>query len=343
MKQRTRIGKKISAAVLALCLSLLSGCAGTIKQREQGKAPIQMSVLISSDAPQNVKQAAEEFINRVEYYSEGELEIDLSESQQIDSVLKASDTEFAFVQNEELTDYIEELKTLELPFFFKHADYQFSALNSERVKKRLNQLIGAQYPMQVQMTTVCGYEDLAADGTVDLTDFRKRYPLAVRESFFSNDLQQDIGAQEIVTTQPLELLLSGEAEIAQAELSQVINAVSAPDYDGKMVLFTPAQRIKTIYLLTNSSMLEGLSAKQQAAIEQAAVMACGYCRTLADQKREQDLEQLKQLGVEVQQINLEKYFAMMGDIYQEETERMLYRPDTELDRAVRSNGAKETF
>ena len=48
--------------------------------------------------------------------------------------------------------------------------------------------------MQVQMATVCGYEDLAADGTVDLTDFRKRYPLAVTESFFSDELQQEIGA-----------------------------------------------------------------------------------------------------------------------------------------------------
>ena len=54
--------------------------------------------------------------------------------------------------------------------------------------------------MQVQMATVCGYEDLAADGTVDLTDFRKRYPLAVTESFFSDELQQEIGALEIETT-----------------------------------------------------------------------------------------------------------------------------------------------
>ena len=267
----------------------------------------------------------------------------LSQSAELGSVLSAGDTAFAFVENERLVDQIEELKTLELPFFFKHADYQFTALNSERTRARLDQLIGEVYPMQVQMATVCGYEDLAADGTVDLTDFRKRYPLAVTESFFSDELQQEIGALEIETDRPLALLLEGGAEIAQTDLSELIRAVSSPDFAGEMVLFKSAHKVKTAYLLVQDGLMETLTSKQQAAVEQAAVMACGYCRTLIDQQRESQLAELEELGVSVQEINLEKYFALLGDIYQYESAGMNYRPDDELSRYVRSDGAQETF
>ena len=45
----------------------------------------------------------------------------------------------------------------------------------------------------------------------------------------------------------------------------------------------------------------------------------------------------------MQEINLEKYFALLGDIYQYESAGMNYRPDDELSRYVRSDGAQETF
>ena len=41
----------------------------------------------------------------------------------------------------------------------------------------------------------------------------------------------------------------------------------------------------------------------------------------------------------MQEINLEKYFALLGDIYQYESASMNYRPDDELSRYVRSDGA----
>ena len=335
--------KRAALLLAAVSLMLLAGCTPAEHPRHEPQETLTLSMAISTAAPESVKQAAQEFANRLAYYSDGELEVVLSQSAELDSVLSAGDTTFAFVENERLVGQIEELKTLELPFFFKHADYQFTALNSERTKVRLNQLIGEVYPMQVQMATVCGYEDLAADGTVDLTDFRKRYSLAVTESFFSDELQQEIGALEIETGRPLQLLLEGGAEIAQTDLSELIRAVSSPDFAGQMVLFTSAHKVKTAYLLVQDGLLDTLTPKQQAAVEQAAVMACGYCRTLTDQQRESQLAELEELGVSVQAINLEKYFALLGDIYQYESAGMTYRPDDELSRYVRSDGAQETF
>lgn len=203
--------------VAALCILATSGCSAktTESQEQQEKQTLKLSMVISSDAPECVKEAAGEFINRAAYYSNGELQISLSESAQVDSVLQASDTEFAFVENEQLISSIEELKTLELPFFFKNADYQFSALNTEQTQYRLNELIAELYPMKVQLATTCGYEDLAADDSIDLNDFRKRYILAVKESFFPDEIQEDIGAREIVSDNPLGLLLEEKAEIAQ--------------------------------------------------------------------------------------------------------------------------------
>ena len=78
-----------------------------------------------------------------------------------------------------------------------------SALNTEQTQYRLNELIAELYPMKVQLATTCGYEDLAADDSIDLTDFRKRYILAVKESFFPDEIQEDIGAREIVSDNPL--------------------------------------------------------------------------------------------------------------------------------------------
>ena len=301
--------KRAAVLLAAMSLTLFAGCTSSENLRLEPERTVTLSMAISTAAPESVKQAAQEFANRLAYYSDGELEVVLSQSAELGNVLSAGDTAFAFVENERLVDQIEELKTLELPFFFKHADYQFTALNSERTRARLNQLIGEVYPMQVQMATVCGYEDLAADGTVDLTDFRKRYPLAVTESFFSDELQQEIGALEIETDRPLALLLEGGAEIAQTDLSELIRAVSSPDFAGEMVLFKSAHKVKTAYLLVQDGLMETLTSKQQAAVEQAAVMACGYCRTLTDQQRESQLDELEELGASVQEINLEKYFA----------------------------------
>ena len=89
--------------------------------------------------------------------------------------------------------------------------------------------------------------------------------------------------------------------------------------------------------------MESLDEKQQAAVEQAAVMACGYCSTLAQQQRDQQMEQLQELGVQVYRVNLEKYFALLGDIYQYQSEEMLLQPDAELDSAIRSEGVQGTF
>ena len=342
MQHKHKTMHRAVAAVAAAVLCLMSGCSSQSRNHQPGRAGRQMTMVISSDAPESVQKAAEEFANRVAYYSDGELQISLSESQKLESVLGASDSEFAMILNEQLTDELPELTTLELPFYFKHADNQFSALNSERTRTLLNRLIGQVYPMQVQMATVCGYEDFAADASVDLTDFRKRYPLAVKQSFFVDELQQDLSAQEIETEDPMALLLSGQAEIAAVELQQVVSAMSQTEQK-ELVVLDSAQKIKTVYLLSGQGVMDSLTPRQQAAVEQAAAMACGYCRTLSDQKRQQEQEQLRQMGVEILSINLEKYYAMMGDIYQYETDRMLYQPDAELDRIVRSDSVKETF
>ena len=190
-----RIMKRLGA--VAVIFLLLSGCTQQAVQKEQEEQPQTMSMVIASDAPTSIQLAAQEFANRLAYYSDGELEISLSASDQLDAVLTADDTQFAFVENERLSKTIEPLETFALPFFFQDADYLFSGLNSERTRGQLNRLLEEEYPMEIQMSVVYGYEDLAADATVDLTDFRKRYPLAVTRSFFSQEQQQEIGALEI--------------------------------------------------------------------------------------------------------------------------------------------------
>ena len=324
-------------AVAAVIL-ILSGCTQQEAQKEQEEQPRTMSMVIASDAPTSIQLAAQEFANRLAYYSDGELEISLSASDQLDAVLTADDTQFAFVENERLSKTIEQLETFTLPFFFQDADYLFSGLNSERTRRQLNRLLEEEYPMEIQVSVVYGYEDLAADATVDLTDFRKRYPLAVTRSFFSQEQQQEIGALEIEGEEPLQMLLDKEVEIAPVELSELVQTVQSQD--SALVLLESSHQLKPAYLMMQTGLYEQLTPKQQAAVEQAVVMACGYCRTVADQNRQENLEQLRQLGVQIEPVNREKYLALLADIYQYDAGNMLYRPDAELDQMVRSDAVK---
>ena len=331
-----RIMKRLGA--VAVIFLLLSGCTQQAVQKEQEEQPRTMSMVIASDAPTSIQLAAQEFANRLAYYSDGELEISLSASDQLDAVLTADDTQFAFVENERLSKTIEPLETFTLPFFFQDVDYLFSGLNSERTRGQLNRLLEEEYPMEIQMSVVYGYEDLAADATVDLTDFRKRYPLAVTRSFFSQEQQQEIGALEIEGEEPLQMLLDKEVEIAPVELSELVQTVQSQD--SALVLLESSHQLKPAYLMMQTGLYGQLTPKQQAAVEQAVVMACGYCRTVADQNRQENLEQLRQLGVQIEPVNREKYLALLADIYQYDAGNMLYRPDAELDQMVRSDAVK---
>ncbi len=321
-----RIMKRLGA--VAVIFLLLSGCTQQAVQKEQEEQPRTMSMVIASDAPTSIQLAAQEFANRLAYYSDGELEISLSASDQLDAVLTADDTQFAFVENERLSKTIEQLETFTLPFFFQDADYLFSGLNSERTRRQLNRLLEEEYPMEIQ----------AADATVDLTDFRKRYPLAVTRSFFSQEQQQEIGALEIEGEEPLQMLLDKEVEIAPVELSELVQTVQSQD--SALVLLESSHQLKPAYLMMQTGLYGQLTPKQQAAVEQAVVMACGYCRTVADQNRQENLEQLRQLGVQIEPVNREKYLALLADIYQYDAGNMLYRPDAELDQMVRSDAVK---
>ena len=331
-----RIMKRLGA--VAVIFLLLSGCTQQAVQKEQEEQPRTMSMVIASDAPTSIQLAAQEFANRLAYYSDGELEISLNTSDRLDSALTADDTQFALVENERLSKAVEPLETFALPFFFQDADYLFSGLNSERTREQLNRLLAEQYPMEIKMSVVYGYEDLAADGSVDLTDFRKRYPLAVTRSFFSQEQQQEIGALEIEGENPLQMLLDKEVEIAPVELEELVQAAQSQDYP--LVLLESRHQLKPAYLMMQTGLYEQLTPKQQSAVEQAVVMACGYCRTVADQNRQENLEQLQQLGVRTEPVNREKYLALLADIYQYDASSMLYRPDAELDRLVRSDAVK---
>ena len=140
---------------------------------------------------------------------------------------------------------------------------------------------------------------------------------------------------------PFSDLLAGKVELAGTDLERLIQA--AQTKPERFVTIREPWQIKTVYLMVREDVMENLSKKQQASIQQAVVMANGYCRTLTEQKREQELEHLEQLGVHIYSINVERYFPMMGDIYQYENEDLTYVPDPELDRLIRSDGAGETF
>ena len=144
--------------------------------------------------------------------------------------------------------------------------------------------------------------------------------------------------QQELAEEPLQMLLDKEVEIAPVELSELVQTVQSQD--SALVLLESSHQLKPAYLMMQTGLYGQLTPKQQAAVEQAVVMACGYCRTVADQNRQENLEQLRQLGVQIEPVNREKYLALLADIYQYDAGNMLYRPDAELDQMVRSDAVK---
>lgn len=332
------IAKKLFAAMTAIGITLLSGCAEEVVPQKEANE-IVMTAAVSIDAPQSLKKAAREFANRTAYYSDGELQISLQEVEDSEKLLWGTD--FAFVENSTLTEKIPNLKTLELPFFFKHEDYHFSALNSEETIRHLNGLLKKEYPLEVRISMLCGYKDYAADIHANLENFKERHTAAVEDVLFSDSLQNDLSVVEIDTEEPVSLLKEGKTELAHASLSELV--LLAKENPGQYTFLKTPWRLETAYLLSKTGMMENLTPKQQAAIEQAAVMASGYCRTLTQEQREEEKQELQTLGVTESSVNIAKYFDMMGDIYQYQQEEMLFALDTELDRLIRRNGVKETF
>ena len=90
--------KRAAVLLAAMGLTLFAGCASSENPQREPEKTVTLSMALSTAAPESVKQAAQEFANRLAYYSDGELEVVLSQSAELGSVLSAGDT--ALVRSE---------------------------------------------------------------------------------------------------------------------------------------------------------------------------------------------------------------------------------------------------
>lgn len=124
-----KIVRQLMAAVLAVSVVLMTGCF------QENKINLidnlhNMTIAISEDAPQSIREAADEFINRAAYYSEGSLQIQMKETSDIQQTLEKSEANFVFAEVSDISQAVECLKTLELPFFFKDEVYHYSGFQA---------------------------------------------------------------------------------------------------------------------------------------------------------------------------------------------------------------------
>ena len=333
-----KIARELVAAGLAASMMLMTGCFRETKLNFIDNLH-NMTIAISEAASPNVREAAKEFINRAAYYSDGSLQIELKESSNIQQTLERGEANFAFVESKELSQEVECLKTLELPFFFKNEVYHYSGLNSERTLHYLNKKMGENYPVEILTAALSGYSEIAAEAHADFSDVRQQYPIAIREPVFSQELQKELSVQEIESQEPFLQLQREKVQLAETNMEELITA--AHNAPGKYKIADFPWKMETAFLLMQKGVEEQLNAKQKAAIQQASVMAGGYCRTLTQQQRARNIQELDSLRIQTFHISRERYFSMMGDIYQYRTEDVHWALDLELDRLIRSDGVQE--
>lgn len=346
--------RTILSGLLAVWAAVfLTGCTGAVTiPRQADKIPLSRTVLqmaIAQDAPEPIEEMANEFIRRAEYFSGGELNIQLSRSNDIAETMELGKADFCIIENNRLTDFIPELQTIELPYMMKNGDYLISGLNSPQGRDRLDRIFSGHCSMQVEYAALWGYLDFVLDAALDLEDFLTTYTIGSGQEVYTQKVYQDLNLiyREIPLGSGAEAVLNQEADLADASLGEILQAMKQAEEAGennRLSVLVSEHRMETAYLLSGISSKNLLSVKQQAAVEQAAVLAAGYCRSMIEKQRDEELLELQRvLERELDQANVEKYFSMVGEIYQYQEDQVLVRFDSQLAKVLRNNASRYGF
>lgn len=343
-------GRKSNAAkwleillCMSFCLIPLFGCNHQVKPQNQPlRQSVERTVLnlaVDSKASQNTKDMAKEFVRRAEFYSGGELEITISDTEDVlQKIGKTQDViSFCLVEGKTLDKELPRLETFSLPYIFKNSEYMTSAMNSEKTKSMLDKILAEKYPMNIESVMLMGYVDLVANSSIDLTDFMKIYSVGSAEDIFSQEVRKLLNTEwhKVDGGQGVGDVLAGEVDLAEVTFSEIIAAAYKGNSD-KLIALDSGHRLQIAYLLSDEESLADLTKKQRAAIEQAVVLASGYRRTLAEKQRAEEKEKLAELGVKIHEPNREKYFSMLGEVYQYQEDQLNIIFDPQLYKLIRT-------
>lgn len=307
----------VNLCLVLLALSVLfTGCSGKKSEhldREIEPDRVLLTLNISGDAQPQLYEMVQEFARRAEYFSDGELSIQIENVSDILSKVSSNPPDLALIENYHLLEKLPEFNTFEMPYVFKNSTYMTSTMNSDRNKKEWSKFFYSMFSMEVGQVTFGGYVDMIASKEVDMGDFENIYRLKSEYPFFTDTVEDELSIKFVEPgfKNPLEVLLKDDADICEATLPQLLQTGNS-----NFIFLKSAHRIQPVFLLVNPSSVEILTQRQSAALQEAMIRAAGYCETLYSNQRKENIAKLQKLGVEIEEVNIEKYFSLIGDIYQ---------------------------
>ncbi len=331
--------KKYMAFLLSLLLSLqLCGCGNlTVDTTKTEEESVELTLAVPKGSSSILMEVAQELARRAEDFADNSItvnieekvniwdtaakgEVDLLICENITMLASAEDAgkliyplkaeqenkdgdevEAAYRQIENVNGSAAMLAMLEYPYFFRDSECVLGGGNDAEILAALNHSFSKDMKMELKRISYCGfYHWLTGDG-----EGLWEYILDKTEEDILNT-QLSIGMS---IRDPFGYLGESQQYVREIDLTE-----NKTDLSDKTLLLSGARyRLLDIFILPES--MEKLSENQKAAIEEAVVYSGGYSRTLADDQQNMILEQLKAVGVNIVNVDVDSWYDAFQNLY----------------------------
>lgn len=320
-------------AIISLILSLsLCGCEAislpTPQVREQVEVE-ELTLAIPKGSTELFREVARELSRRAMDFADNTLSIEIVEAENIWKVLYEGSADLVVCENSKLTAgaeewddlvypqaYVEESEeslsqelsgaaalfaTLDYPFFFRDGECITGGGNNQDVLAALNHSLPEDFVMELERLTVSGVYHWVTDDYELLENYvMENGTTALIEAFL---------AQGEPLRDPWNRLKENELLIREVDLTN-----NKADLSEKTLILSGG-RSKIIDIFSNPETMERLSAKQNAAIQEAIVYSGGYSKTLSDDQQATILRQLEEQQIDIREIDIDQWYNSFQNIY----------------------------
>lgn len=326
--------KKTLASIGAAAVFLFSACAKLPASTNTQPEVTTLVLALPEDASTHLAETARELARRGEDFSQNTLAFEIRYVGDIQEEMQAGTAHIYLAENREVAQTWGKLAFLELPYLFYDADYMISGVNAPEFLQSLNQVAGL--PVQLHRVAFGGYIDLA--GTVPESKEEKSAAqeetlrLAVEQPYLGQSAQEELEYEQVTPEfgdTPVEAVNGGQADLGEVQAADVLDSL------GEKKVFFTQHRMVLVDIFFSNEISQQLTEKQQAILEEAAVYAAGYCKTMANQEREEAVKKAQEMEAAGRTPNINNLFSRFGDLYNSQGKRASTVYDKDLAKLLR--------